>query len=435
MPRQLADPQHYDLATDTWTQRNYRTFGFASPPKDYQKWHNLIFALMTHCIERYGIDEIKTWYWELWNEPDLEYYWLGTVEEFNRLYDYTAAAIKAAHADLRVGGPGTTNPIEEHHSAEFLDKFLDHCVNGSNAYTGQRGAPLDFISFHLKGGGYRADLRPRGQTPPSRKQILSHLQVGYATIAKYPHLAQLECVLSEIDPDSWAAGGAWDNPVLNFRNTEYYPSFVAATFDRVRRFGQQQRWDVKLLSWAFLFIGERCFEGTRTFSTQGIDKAILNLFRMYSRMGSQQVGFESSGAKDPLSYADICGRSEAADISGFATLSETRLAILIYHHHDDWEAAGEVKIALEVENVPFRNDVMITHYRIDGEHSNAYTEWERQGKPMYPTPAQREAIKGREGLEILEPPQRVSLSESKISLTFGLPMHGVSLVSISTESK
>jgi xylan 1,4-beta-xylosidase len=433
MPQHLADPRHYDLVTDTWTQRNYRTYGFASSPKDYQIWYDLIFALASHCIERYGIDEIRAWYWELWNEPDLDYYWLGTVEEYNRLYDYTAAAVKAAHADLRVGGPGTTNPIEGQRSAVFLDKFLDHCVNGNNACTGQCGTSLDFVSFHLKGGGYRANLRPRGQTPPSRKQILSHLQVGYQIITQYPGLAQLECVLSEIDPDGWAAGGAWDNPILNFRNTEYYPSFVAATFDRVTHFGQQRRWNVKLLSWAFLFVAERCFEGTRAFSTQGIDKAILNLFRMYSKMGSQQVAFESSGAKDPLSYADICGRGEAAEISGFATRSDTDLTILIYHHHDDWGVTGEVDIALEVERLPFQDHVVITHYRIDAEHSNAYAEWVRQGKPMYPSPEQRTAIKAREGLEMLEPSQRVTLIMGKISLKFRLPVHGVSLVNISTE--
>ncbi len=431
MPQQLANPKYYDLSTDDWMHRKYRAYGFASLPKDYQKWHDLVFELAQHCIQRYGIDEVKSWYWELWNEPDLDYYWLGTIEEFNKLYDYTAAAVKAAHADLRVGGPGTTNPIEGKRSAEFLDKFLDHCVNGINDYTGQIGTPLDFLSFHVKGGGYRAELRPHDLTPPSRKLILSYIQTGYDIIAKYPGLAQLECVLSEIDPDGWAGGGAWDNPVLNFRNTEYYPSFVAATFDRVTRFGQQHQWDVKLLSWAFLFIGERCFEGTRAFSTQGIDKAILNLFKMYAKMGSQQLSFESTGSKDPLSYVDVCGRGESADISGFATRSENSLTILIYHQHDDWDATGEVEITLEVKNLPFENDPMLSHYRIDDQHSNAYAEWLRQGKPMYPTSEQYAAIKSRDNLETLEPPQKLSPVAGKITLNFRLPVHGVSLLSVS----
>src|SRR5262249_39376926 len=154
----------------------------------------------------------------------------------------------------------------------------------------------------------------------------------------------------------------------------------------------------KLLSWAFLFVAERCFEGTRAFSTQGIDKAILNLFRMYNQMGPQQVVFESSGAKDPLSYVDICGRGDAAELSGCATRCDASLTVLIYRHHDAWDAASEVDIALEVERLPFQDSVVITHYRIDSEHSNAYSEWVRQGKPMYPTPQQHTAIKAPEGL-------------------------------------
>ena len=69
-----------------------------------------------------------------------------------------------------------------------------------------------------------------------------------------------------------------------------------------------------------MFVGERCFEGTRAFSTQGIDKAILNLFRMYAQHGHEDVAFESSGSQDPLAYADKNGLGEAPDISGFATL-------------------------------------------------------------------------------------------------------------------
>lgn len=433
MPQQLADPERYDLTRDNWTNRDYRAFGFASPPKDYGKWHDLIYALAVHCTERYGVEEVRTWYWELWNEPDLDYYWLGSVEEFNRLYDYTAAALRAASPSLRVGGPGTTNPVEGRRSAEFLDKFLDHCVNGTNAVSGERGTPLDFVSFHVKGGGYRADMHPRGVTPPSRKQILSHIEVGYEIIARYKGLAQLECVLSEIDPDGWAAGGAWDNPVLNFRNTEYYASFVAATFDRVTKFGQRNGWDVRLLSWAFLFVGERCFEGTRAFSTQGIDKAILNLFRMYGRMGTHQVSFESSGAVDPLGYSDLCGRGEAADVSGVATLEDDCLTVLIYHHHDDWDAVGEAEITLEIENLPFGAGALVEHYRIDSEHSSAYAEWIRQGKPMYPTPEQRAAMVSRSGLETFEPPRRVTVNDGRLGLRWRLPVHGVSLVNVTRQ--
>jgi xylan 1,4-beta-xylosidase len=431
MPQDLADPERYDIAKDNWTYQQYRTVGWACPPKDYQKWYDLVFNLVCHCQERYGADEIATWYWELWNEPDI-FYWQGSIDEFNKLYDYTAAALKAACPAARVGGPATTNPVPGRRSAEFLEAFLDHCANGTNYYSGLQGAALDFITFHVKGGGYRADPKHRRQNPPSVKQILSNTRTGYEIISKYPAFKDLECILSEIDPDGWAAGGAWDNINLNFRNTEYYPSFVATAFDKVSKFAKRENWDLKLLTWAFMFVGERCFEGTRAFSTQGIDKAILNLFRMYARMGTQEVLFESSAAKDPLSYADLNGRSEEPDISGFATLSGSKsLEVLIYNHHDDWDLSGEHAIELEIANLPFdSSDLVLKHYRIDQAHSNAYAEWVRQDRPMYPAPGQREAIKSREGLELLEPPRKVRLYDGKLKVSFSLPVHGISLLCI-----
>src|SRR5690606_37608744 len=435
MPQDLADPERYDLSKDTWTHQHYRAYGFACPPKDYQKWHDLIFALVRHCVERYGAEEVATWYWELWIEPDLDYYWRGSIDEFSKLYDYTAAAVKAAFPAARVGGPGTTNPIEGRRSAQFLDAFLNHCAKGTNFVTGEVGTPLDFLSFHVKGGGYRADPKHRKQDPPSVQQILSHVQVGHQIISKYPTLRHLECVLSEIDPDGWAAGGAWDNANLNFRNTEYYPSFVATAFDKVSRYARQHDWDVRLLSWAFLFVGERCFEGTRSFSTQGIDKPILNLFRMYAKMGTQEVGFHSNGTQDPLAYVDLNGRGEPPDISGFATISGSKsLEVLIYNHHDDWDVDGDYEIDLQVENLPFEQQTLtLKHYRIDHAHSNAYAEWVRQGKPMYPSAGQRAAIKAREGLELLEPPQEITAEHGKVTLTFSMPVHSISLLVFSIE--
>ena len=431
MPQDLADPTCYDPAHENWVGQLYRTVGWACPPKDYQKWHDLVHHLVRHCLDRYGYAEVTTWYWELWNEPDINY-WRGSVEEFTKLYDYTVAAVKSACPQARVGGPGTTNPVPGGKAAAFLDTFLDHCANGTNAATGQQGTPVDFVTFHVKGGGYRADPKHYPQDPPSVKKILSNTQTGYEIISKYPEFKDLECVLSEIDPDGWAAGGAWDNINLNFRNTEYYPSFVAAAFDKVSKFAKGQNWNLKLLTWAFMFVGERCFEGTRAFSTQGIDKPILNLFRMYARMGTQEVAFASSAAKDPLAYADLIGRDEEPDVSGFATLSGSKsLEVLIYNHHDDWDVRDECEINLKIANLPFEGDeLVVKHYRIDQTCSNAYAEWVRQGKPMYPATGQRAVIKAREGLELLEPPRKVALHEDKLTLSFTLPVHSVSLVII-----
>ncbi len=268
MPQDLVDPAYLDrfpkmvgFAND---YKMYQQYGWACPPKDYRKWYGLIFSFVRHCAERYGEAEIRRWYFELWNEPDIPY-WHGTFDDYNKLYDYTAAAVKAAAPYARVGGPSVTNPDLHANSGKLFDHFLNHTRHGTNNVTGKKGTEVDFITFHVKGGGYPMDPKAQKGEPPSIRRVLEGLQTGYEIVSKYGY-ENLECVLSEIDPDGWAAGGASDNINFNFRNTEYYPSFVAAGFDKVSKFARAHNWDLRLLTWAFLFPGERAFEGTRTFS-------------------------------------------------------------------------------------------------------------------------------------------------------------------------
>ena len=104
--------------------------------------------------------------------------------------------------------------------------------------------------------------------------------------------------------------------------------------------------------------------------------------------------------------------------------------MLLYCHHDDWDRKETFDISLEVENLPFDGQVLITHHRIDGEHSNACTEWERQGKPDWPDEAQRAAIVSRSGLECFREPEKHEVREGRLALRFPLPTHGISLLEI-----
>ncbi len=430
MPQDLVDARYYDLNSETRRMTEYRAFGYACPPKDYQKWYDLIFSLVRHAMARYGEAEVLTWYWELWNEPD-GMYWRGSIAEFNKLYDYTAAAVKAAHPQARIGGPATTGPGRGKNAAHFLESFLEHCVNEVNAVTGQVGAPLDYVSFHIKGSNFRSGPLQKVAEPPSTQWLFKQLQLGYQIISRYPGLNRLECVLSEADPDGWAAGGNGDHPIHNFRNTEYYATYTASIFDKILHFGLEKNWDVRPLTWAFMFVGERCFEGTRVFSTQGIDKAIFNLLRMVTQLGERRVSMLSSGAQDVLAYADGWGSASGPDVSGFATLTaEDSLRILVYSHHDLIERSGETEIELDIAHLPARNrPLTLRHYRIDGAHSNAYAEWVRQGQPDYPTGGQYAAIKARDGLELLDAPRVVAVSaDHQARISFKMPVHSISLL-------
>src|SRR5579884_1099300 len=123
--------------------------GWAYPPKDYGKWAELVSQFVRHLRERYGDAELKSWLWEVWNEPDIGY-WQGTPEEYFKLYDVSVDAVLRAFPEARIGGPDSTGPGSEH-AAEFLHRFLDHCARQKNYATGQVGTRVDFISFHPKG--------------------------------------------------------------------------------------------------------------------------------------------------------------------------------------------------------------------------------------------------------------------------------------------
>ena len=428
MPFDLVDTSFVDAGS--FDINEYRRVGWNCPPKDYDKWYSLVYAVIEHLLDRYGKEELESWYFEMWNEPDI-IYWRGTHEEFCKLYDYTEAAVHDVLPSLRFGGPATCGAMTADSSAaNYLRDFLNHTKCGKNYKTGETGTRLDFTSFHTKGGGYSFTTDTTLEKTPSLKRLLEQVRIGGAIIKEYGYDG-LECILSEADPDGWAAGGCFDNPAFDFRNTEYYASYVAAAYKNIYDIAAEMKIDFRPLAWAFMFEGERCFEGTRTFSTQGIDKAVLNVFKLYSKLGNQLVSFKSSRGINPLDYSDDWGEAEGAVIDGWATLTGTKsIEVLVYCHRDTWEKNESHAVELAVKKPPFEGAYKITHYRIDKEHSNAYAEWVRQGRPDYPAGSQYNAIKARDGLELLCPVQEVLVQDENIKLSFDMPVKSVSLIII-----
>ncbi len=433
MPMDLLDKSYFEGANDWEIFGRYKNEGWAMPPKDYDKWRELVYRLVCHCIERYGQGEVLTWYWELWNEPDI-FYWKGTVEEYCKLYDYTESAVHAALPEARLGGPATTGPVEgKDGSLEYLERFLDHCRNGINEVTGAKGTRLDYVTFHTKGGGF--PFKPNApKSTPSVKSMVMQVRLGLEAVKKYSY-AGLEVVLSEADPDGWAAGGRFDNRNMNFRNTEYYASFVASSYNNIGKLGAEMGIDVRPLAWAFMFVGERCFEGTRTFTTQGIDKPVFNLFKMYSRMGRNLISFRCSHNNDYLSEGldpKIRIESESEpEVSGMASITgDGNIQIMVYSHHDDWDVEKEFDIEIEIGNIQKGDSFNVKHYRIDKSHSNAYTEWLRQGSPDYPSKQSYEQIKSKDDLELYKPEKTMTVTDGRIKLDFKFPSHAISLIEL-----
>src|SRR4030095_1569641 len=143
MPRDLSTrPAPYQHSWHPGARYEEIYTGWAYPPKDCQKWADLISAWARHCAERYGRDEVASWYWETWNEPNIGY-WRGTPEEFYKLHDHAVEAVRQVIPNARVGGPDSAGG-----GSRFLRAFLEHCLRGTNAATGQHGTANAFVAFH-----------------------------------------------------------------------------------------------------------------------------------------------------------------------------------------------------------------------------------------------------------------------------------------------
>jgi len=397
-----------------------------NPPKDYKKWGDLVRAVTAHLVQRYGRDTVMQWYFEVWNEPDIDY-WHGSPEDYDRLYDYTVAAVRAALPGARVGGPASTGPGSAK-AAAFLRQFLEHVQAGKSEVNGQP-IPLDFISFHVKG----KPIIENGHVTMSIAHELTDADRGFAIIQSFPRFRHLPVVLSEADPEGCAACSSRQNPANNYRNGTMYPTYTAAAYKALLDLARQHNIDlISMLSWSFEFEGKDYFEGFRSLSTNGIDKPILNFFRMAGLLSGDRVLTTSTGAT-PLADLVPSGAPDGDDVDALATSSVSgasgSAAILLWHYREADTPAPAAAITLRIHNLPpLARRILVQRYRIDANHSNAYTLWQHMGSPPQPTAQQYAELHGRDGLELLTSPAWLSPSGGVLTLHFTLSSNSLSLL-------
>ena len=402
--------------------------GWAYPPKDYQKWAEVVFQFVHHLRERYGDAEVKTWLWEVWNEPDIEY-WKGTPQEYFKLYDFSVDAVLRALPAARVGGPDSTGPANPK-AAEFLRAFLDHCAHQTNYVTGKVGSRLDFISFHPKGSPKW--LGDHVQMGISRQ--LSAIEQGFQIMASFPEYRRTPIVLGESDPEGCAACSARSNPQNSYRNGPLYAVYTAETLNQIFfLFNREHVNFLGAVTWAFEFEEQAYFEGFRTLATNGVDKPVLNAFRIFGLLGNNRVKATSSGtlASENVVRDGVRGKP---DISVIATRKEKRneVEILIWNYHDDDLPAAATPIDLVISGLPAKiNRGQLEHFRVDASHSNAFAAWKEMGSPQSPEPAQYERLESAGQLQLLTSPAWTPISQGAAHLQFVLPRQGLSLVRIS----
>ena len=391
--------------------------GQAYPPKDYAKWGELVYQWTKHCVERYGADEVNKWYWEVWNEPNINY-WHGTPQEYCKLYDYAIDGVRRALPTARVGGPETAGGP----GGNFLRTFLDHCAHGTNYVTGKTGSPLDFISFHAKG----STSFMNGHVRMGMSGALRNMNDAFAVVASFPEYKKTPLVIGECDPESCAA---CTGPQEAYRNGTMYSSYTAASFPRALDLAEEHGVNLQgALTWAFEFEDQPPFAGFRALASAGIDLPVLNLFRMFAKMSGRRLAVESSAGLT----ADIIRAQNVRnnpDVSALASLDKNKLAVLVWHYHDEDLPGPDADVELTLDHLPLASgDATLTHYRIDADHSNSYETWLRMGSPLPLSDQQRAELEKAGQLAELGGPEKIQVINGRAIIRFKLPRQAVSLL-------
>ena len=421
MPKDLSSkPEPYE---HTWSKGGNLWTGWTYPPKDYDKWRELVYQCVKHCVERYGKDEVTDWLWEVWNEPDIPY-WSGTFEEYCKLYDYAADGLKRACPECTIGGPHTTSPRSDR-AYKYLTDFIEHCLRGKNHATGKIGTPLQYIGFHAKGNPEFVDSHIRMNMGVQLKDI----HRAFEAVNSFPELKNIPIIIGECDPEGCAACSEKRDPKYGYRNGTVYSSYTAASFARIYELMDQHQVNLQgAVSWSFEFEDQEWFAGFRDLATHGVDKPVLNIFRMFGLMNGKRISVYSDNG---LTAVDIIvnGVREQNDINALASKNEHSIAIMVWNYHDDNVAGPSSPVELTV-NEPGSEKVLVHHYRVDHQFSNSFEKWKAMGSPQQVTDEQYRELERSGQLQLYTSPEWKVVTNEKVVLEFDLPRQGVSLIQL-----
>lgn len=402
--------------------------GWAYPPKDYRKWSELVFQFADHLRKRFGDAEVKTWLWEVWNEPDIGY-WQGTRDEYFKLYDVSVNAVLRALPEAKIGGPETTGPGTEK-AADFLRAFLEHCAHEKNYASGKVGSHLDFISFHPKG----SPTRQGDHVQMGISHQLAAIERGFQIVASFPEWRQTPIILGESDPEGCAACSAKENPQNAYRNGSLYGAYTVEVLNNILALAQRERVNFRgEVTWAFEFEDQPPFAGFRELATNGIDKPVLNAFRMLGMLGDERVKVVSSSG---LSSDDVVhgGVRAEPDINAIATRGQNHreVEILAWNYHDDDVPFPAAPISVKISGIPASaTRCLLEHFRVDADHSNAFTAWKAMGSPQSLSTVQAEQLQSAGQLQLVTSPAWITTENGVAELRFDLPRQGLSLLRLS----
>ena len=374
MPYQLAARQ--DLQA-FWYHPN------VAPPKDYAKWDDLITQFVNHLLDRYGVDEVASWYFEVWNEPNLDF-WTGDPKQqsYFELYDHTARDIKAVSPRLRVGGPATAQ-------AAWVDAMIHHAA--------QTHAPLDFVSSHVYGNDKASDVFHTSENIPRDQMVCRAVKKVHDEI-KASTSPNLPLIWSEFN-------AAYDNEV-EVTDSIYMAPWMAGTISQCDGLTQMMSY------WTFSdvfeeqgVVKEPFYGGFGLIAAGGIPKPSYYAFQILHDLGDQRVQSDNEN----VLVTKTTGGS---------------LVIALWNIANPGSTGAPRTIKLNIKGVRPNAGVRIS--RVDAQHGNTLGLYQKMGRPRYPTQNQIRELRQQSQLP---PPDSLELKNG--SLTLELPVNGLAVLQVS----
>jgi xylan 1,4-beta-xylosidase len=314
-----------------------------SPPKDYARWDALITAFAEHLVQRYGIEEVSHWYFEVWNEPNLDF-WAGQPKQpsYWMLYDHTAKALKAVDTRLRVGGPATAQ-------AAWVSDFIRHCT--------ENHIPVDFVSTHVYGDDTAKDVFHTSEQIPRDRMVCRAVEKVHAEIQGSP-MPSLPLIWSEFNA-SWA-----NHPEVT--DAPYMAPWLAETVRRCDGLVQDMSY------WTFSDVFEEqgvvktpFYGGFGLLAAGGLPKPAFNAFALLHRLGDQRLAGDPDGTL-------VTRRADGA------------LVIALWNFGAGGSTATR-QVALKLAHIDGATASIQT---LDPAHGNVLVAYEKMGSPRFPTQGQ-----------------------------------------------
>jgi xylan 1,4-beta-xylosidase len=381
------------LASGTATCFHYKAN--ITPPADYAQWEELIKALTQHLLERYGLAEVRSWFFEVWNEPNLKFFWAGTQAEYFRLYKHSVRAIKSVDESLRVGGPATS---------------INAWIPDMLAFCRQTNTPIDFVSTHH----YPTDdpLWKNSELTMEEffQQFASEMgKYERGTLRKMTERARAEAGNLPLYYTEWNSSAMLPDPV---HDEAYSAALVAKTI--ADNDGLVEGYSFWTFSDLFEEMGQfsEPFHGGFGLQTvHGIPKPTYRVFAMLQNMGDQRIRVE--GGAD-------------GTVEMLAVKKDASLSLLVYNHNVPGAEirAEEVSITLN-RKVP---STPISIARIDNASANPKQKWIEIGQPTYPNRTELAQIE--QGSIPITSELKAEASSDGCTLRFVIPPHGIASINL-----